>query len=365
MKDASSTNRTQSLAQTLARFANERETDIERIGLTKHEDFLSSVNQLQQVRQGTVALTEEILSLNESIQQSTEKLANQKQAVVNTRAVQQNIADASEALKESLKILHAVNQAHDLIRKKRYYAALKSLDDLQNEYLVPTIQNKYSTQHKLADMIQKSIPASQKAISEAVLNDLNTWLFRIRETSQFLGEVAFYHTELRRQRQRERVEQDEFLNHFKLNSAIELVFDENEEFDVLDNEELQVSFAPLFECLHIHDALSQSEKFRVEYAATRRQQKDLLLPSSIGLLADDESSLGSLLEGIAGFAIIEKATMRRAPQLRSAVDVDELWESMCHAAVSLTSTALEQVTDAEVLLKIKGVMALFIQTMEV
>jgi len=202
-------------------------------------------------------------------------------------------------------------------------------------------------------------------ISEAVMNDLNTWLFRIRETSQFLGEVAFYHTEMRRQRQRERVETDDFLGRFKLNSAIELVFDENEEFDVLDNEELQVDFTPLFECLHIHDALGQSEKFRLEYAATRRQQKDLLIPSTIGLLADDESSLGSLLEGIAGFAIIEKATMRRAPQLRFVVDVDELWESMCHAAVSLTSTALGQITDAEVLLKIKGVLALFIQTMEV
>jgi exocyst complex component 6 len=276
---------------------------------------------LQQVREGTVALTAEILKLNQSIQASTEKLAAQKQALVNTRAVRQNIADASEALEESLKIFHAVNHAHDLIRKKKYYAALKSLDDLQNEYLVPTIQNKYATQHKLADVIQKSIPASQRTISEAVMNDLNTWLFRIRETSQFLGEVAFYHTELRRARQRERVEEDEYLKHFKLNSAIELVFDESSEFDVLDNEELQVDFTPLFECVHIHNALGQSDKFGAEYAATRRQQKDLLLPSSVGLVADDESSLSSLLEGIAGFAIIEKATIRRAPHLRSAVDV--------------------------------------------
>lgn len=329
-----------------------------------------------------MALTAEILRLNQSIQASTEKLADQKQALVNTRAVRQNIADASDALKESLKILHAVNHAHDLIRKKKYYAALKSLEDLQNEHLIPTIQNKYATQHKLADVIQKSIPASQKIISEAVMTDLNTWLFRIRETSQFLGEVAFYHTELRRARQRERVERDVFLNNFRLNSSIELVFDESEEFDVLDNEELQVDFTPLFECLHIHDALGQSDRFRAEYATTRRQQKDLLLPSNVGLVADDETSLSSLLEGIAGFAIIEKATMRRVPQLRSAVDVsdlclpqgveglmrsqvDELWDSMCHTAITLTSQALNEVSNAEILLKIKGVIALFIQTMEV
>ncbi|KAK1487002.1 hypothetical protein CTAM01_11935 [Colletotrichum tamarilloi] len=364
LKDASHSNRTPSLMQNLVRYAEDRESDIERIGLTKHEEFLGSVNQLQNVREGTVTLTAEILRLNQSIQASTEKLADQKQALVNTRAVRQNIADASDALKESLKILHAVNHAHDLIRTKKYYAALKSLEDLQNEHLIPTIQNKYATQHRLADVIQKSIPASQKIISEAVMTDLNTWLFRIRETSQFLGEVAFYHTELRRARQRERVERDSFLNNFRLNSSIELVFDESEEFDVLDNEELRVDFTPLFECLHIHNALGQSEKFRAEYATTRRQQKDLLLPSTVNLVADDESSLSSLLEGIAGFAIIEKATMRRVPNLRSAVDVDELWDSMCHTAITLTSQALNEVSNAEILLKIKGVIALFIQTME-
>lgn len=322
MKDATLSNRTSGLVQSLSHYAGEREADIERIGLTKHDEFLKSVNQLQQVREGTVALTSEILKLNQSIQTSTEKLAAQKEALVDTKAVRQNIADASEALRESLKVLHAVNQALDLIRKKKYYGALKALDDLQNEHLIPTIQNKYATQHKLADIIQKSIPASQKAISEAVMTDLNTWLYRIRETSQFLGEVAFYHTELRRTRQKQRMESNPYLRNFKLNSAIELVFDESEEFDVLDNEELQVDFTPLFECLHIHEALGQSEKFKAEYAATRRRQKELLLPSVVNLMdEEDNSSLSSLLEGIAGFAIIEKATMRRVHNLRSPVDV--------------------------------------------
>lgn len=365
LKDATLTHRTPSLMQSLSQYAEERETDIERIGLTRHEEFLTSINQLQEVRQGTAALTTEILQLNQSIQASTEKLAAQKGALVDRKAVRQNIAEASEALKDSLKILHAVNQAHELIRKKKYYAALKALDDLQNEHLIPTIQNKYATQHKLADIIQKSIPASQKAISEAVMTDLNTWLYRIRETSQFLGEVAFYHTEMRRTRQKERMEANPYLQNFKLNSAIELVFDESEEFDALDNDELQVDFTPLFECLHIHEALGQSEKFRSDYAATRRQQKELLLPTSVNLVDEDsESSLSSLLEGIAGFAIIEKATMRRVPSLRSPVDVDELWNSLCHAAMSLISKALDSVDNAEVLLKIKGVVALFIQTMD-
>lgn len=38
---------------------------------------------------------------------------------------------------------------------------------------------------------------------------------------------------------------------------------------------------------------------------------------------------------------------------------------MCQSAVSLTQTALHEVDNAEALLKIKGVVALFIQTMNV
>ena len=45
--------------------------------------------------------------------------------------------------------------------------------------------------------------------------------------------------------------------------------------------------------------------------------------------------------------------------------MDELWDSMCQTAMNLISKALNAVDNAEVLLKIKGVLALFIQTMDV
>lgn len=301
--------------KSLSQYAQQRESEIERMCNLNHQEFLTSVNKLQKVREGTVKLTTEILELNQSIQTSTEKLAEHKKSLVDSRGVRQNIDEAAQALKDCLEVLRVANHVHELLGRKNHYGALRALDELQNVHL------KEVTQYKLADMIQKSVPATQKLIAEAVMNDLNTWLYRIRETSQFLGEVAFYHTELRRNRQKERMEASPYLRHFKLNSAIEMVFDESEEFDALDNEELQVDFTPLFECLHIHEALGQSDKFRVEYAATRRRQKELLLPSSITLVEDDDSSLSSLLEGIAGFAIIERATMRRAHNLRSTVDV--------------------------------------------
>lgn len=260
-------------------------------------------------------LTGEILDLNQSIQASTQKLAEQKKALVDSRGHRQNIDETAKGLQDCLDVLLLANQVHDLLAKRSHYAALRALEELQHVHL------KGITQYKIAEMIQRSVPVTQKAIGDAVMADLNTWLYRIREMSQYLGEIALYHTDIRKTRLKERAEKVPYLGQFKLNSAIELVSDEHEEYDLLQNEDLQVDFSPLLECMHIHQSLGQMDKFRVEYATSRRRQKELLLPSSLDLVANDMAALHTLLEEIAGFAIVERTTMKRIPDLRSSVDV--------------------------------------------
>jgi len=213
--------------------------------------------------------------------------------------------------------LRIANQVHDMLREKNYYAALRSLDELQ------TVHLKGIDRYKIANLIERSIPQTQDQIREAVKNDLSTWLYRIRESSQFLGEVSFYYTDVRRTRNQDRLEADPRFAKFKLNSAVELVADETDEFDVLNNEEAgnETDFSPLFEAMHINETLGKSEQFRVEYAADRRTQKDLIIPTKLHLLDEDCGDLSSLLEGIAGFAIIEKATMSKTVNLRQQSDV--------------------------------------------
>jgi hypothetical protein len=337
-----------------------KEAEIEKICSSNHQEFVGSVQQLLAVREGTVKLTSEILDLNQSIQASTENLAQQKKALVDSRSIRENIDEANNALNSCLEVLRLANQVHDLLGKKRHYAALRALDELR------TVHLREISRYKLAEMIETSVPATQRLIAEAVMNDLNTWLYRIREASQYLGEVAFYHTEMRRTRLKERIEKDDNLSKFKLNSAMELVADESDEFDILNNEETetQVDFSPLFECMHIHETLGKADHFRTEYAATRRRQKELLIPTSLDLLDDDEADLSSLLESITGFAIVERTTMKKTDNFRTAIDVDELWDSMCQSAIALITNALHTVENDEKLLKIKGRISLFIQTMD-
>lgn len=275
-----------------------------------------------------------------------------------SRGVRQNIEDARHALQDCLEVLRLANQVQELRDQKKHYAALRALDELQSVHLQSV------TQYQLSELIQKSVPATQKSIAEAVMADLNTWLFRVREMSQYLGELSFYHTDLRKHRLKERSEKTPYLTNFKLNSAIELVADEHEEFDLLKSEDLEVEFTPLFEALHIYRSLGQMEKFKTDYAASRRAQRDLLLQNSISLLDEELGDLHTLLEDITGFAIMERAVMKKVPDLRSTTDVEELWDSLCQTAISLMAKALSAVDNAEHLLKIKNLVSLFIQTMQ-
>ncbi|OAT14381.1 hypothetical protein BDBG_18004 [Blastomyces gilchristii SLH14081] len=233
IREYSRGNKTSQLLQSLSKFANDRESDIEKACNSSHQEFVASVNQLLRVREGTVNLTSEILDLNQSIQASTERLAEQKKALVESRSHRQNIDETSRALQDCLEVLRLANQVNELLAKKNHYAALRALDELQNVHL------RSVTQHKIAEMIQRSVPTTQKAIAEAVMADLNTWLYRIREMSQYLGEIALYHTDLRKSRLKERAELNPYFRQFRLNSAIELVSDEHEEFDLLQNDDLQ------------------------------------------------------------------------------------------------------------------------------
>jgi hypothetical protein len=357
IKDYSYGNKTSHLLSQLADVAAEREAEIERQCNTNHQEFVKSVNQLLRIREGTVTLTNEILELNQSIQASTEKLVEQKKILVESRGVRQNIDDASHALQDCLEVLRLANQVQELRDQKKHYAALRALDELQSVHLESV------TQYKLSELIQKSVPAIQKSIAEAVMADLNTWLFRVREMSQYLGELSFYHTDLRQERLKTRAEKNPYLANFRLNSAIELVSDEHEEFDLLKSEDLEVDFTPLFEALHIHRSLGQMDKFKADYTTSRRAQRDLLLQNSISLVDEELGDLHSLLEDIAGFVIMERATMKKVPDLRSTTDVEELWDSLCQKGISVMSRALSAVDNAEHLLKIKNLISLFIQTM--
>lgn len=262
------------------------------------------------------------MGLHDSIRQSMSELVEQKLALTDSSAVRQNVEEASSALRACLDVLSRANQVHHLLGEQNYYAALRALDELRN------VQLREISRYKIADLIGKSVPATQKLISEAVLADLNTWLFRIRESTPTLGGIAFYDTEMRRARLKKPIDLRKVRIHFDLNSPISNVADELDEFNVMINDELEIVFTPLLEACHMNEQLGKLEEFRKRVADNRHHQKEVMMPTSISLADDEGADLNLLLENICGFAIIERVTLRKSEKIRSLSDVSLLIRSL-------------------------------------
>lgn len=95
--------------------------------------------------------------------------------------------------------------------------------------------------------------------------------------------------------------------------------------DPVQNERVRIDFGPLYECIHIHKAMDALDDLRLNYEGDRRMQKELLLSQSTGSVpSGNGTELRNLLAKVAGFAIIEKITMKRALDFRSSQDVSNL-----------------------------------------
>lgn len=66
-------------------------------------------------------------------------------------------------------------------------------------------------------------------LQDSVMGDLKSWLLGIRERSKEIGEIAFRHTEQKREEWRRISENDPILSGASFNSALERVYDEQDD----------------------------------------------------------------------------------------------------------------------------------------
>ena len=347
------------LLSELEAFSLSKEREIERMCNEHHGEFVGSVDKLLRVRKGTVDLKRQVAELNDEVQESGHDLTEKKKQLIDARIVSKNITEAAESLETCLKVLNATNRIRDYVDDKNFYAALRSLADIQN------VQLRGIAQYEFVKLIRDSIPSIKKLIQDAVMARQKTWLFEVREKSRAVGKSAFNDTLRRKDRWRRQIEKNPTLQFAKLNSSIELVLNEDNDFDALDNDDVRVDFTTLFECMHIFGELGNAQAFKKQYATDRRTQKDLLMTPTMVAGADGNISiLEDLLWDITGFAIIEHFTTHKARQFRTQEEVDSIWDSMVDALIHAIQTTFAKLDDPSIILAMRNQMILFIQTLE-
>ncbi|KAG8679970.1 hypothetical protein FRC08_016620, partial [Ceratobasidium sp. 394] len=310
-----------------------KDADIEKICGDNYQDFASSVSTLLTVRTYTVNLRDRINSLDQSVAQVGQGLASKKRALLKSKRTAANLDEAIGTLQSCLRVLDMVNKVGDMIKARKYWSALRTLDEIRS------LPFSSLSQTPFLDHILASLPSLRGQIKDAVTAEHKSWLFAIRELTGQVGELALAAVQERTKRWKVRREKEGLAYANRVGCAVELVTNEKIEYDVLNNDRIKVDFKPLYQSIHIHTTLDALDEFQRTYQADRSAQSSLILTGNPTTAAN----LGPLLQQLIGFFIIEWHVLRTT-QFRTQRDVDELWDGVMERLVDELRAGLQAQT---------------------
>ncbi|CAG8582591.1 18435_t:CDS:10 [Dentiscutata erythropus] len=358
IKSIYDTERQEAFLEQLATFVRKKEGEIERMCNSNYQEFVHSVDQLLKVRQGTVNLKNKIIDLNYDVQKSGKKVAAKKKELIQTRKIQKNIDEAVDTFQLCLHVLDMANRVNHLVEERKYYSALRVLEELQTVHLRKVIQ------YDFAKHMHESIPVMQNSVKDAVTKEMKEWLYRVREVTRQVGKIAMEQMSLRQKRWKVKVSQNPDLRSVPVSSPIEIVMNEENEFNIINNDEVLIDFKPLYQCLHIHEELGKLSEFKTNYEEDRRAQANLVLSESYTLRDSNEKGFEAFLQDVVGFFVIEQIIVQSTQNFRSRAEVDSLWNTVIAKVVKIVAESLDDCRDPELFQRIKFSLFTFIQTLE-
>ncbi|KAF9428505.1 hypothetical protein BGZ94_002134 [Podila epigama] len=346
MKEVYRNNKMKPFLEQLSMFIRRKELEIEKMCNSNYKDFVSSVDSLLNVRQGTVDLKNKVHTLNSDVQQAGSELAMKKRELIESKKILENIATATATLRTCIHFLDLANRVNVQVENRKYYSALRIVDEIQAVHLRSVIQFEFARHMRKSGHQHVNIRSSQKA----------------------MGKLAMERMSARQQRWRERSNKGMKLraNH-NINSVVEVAINEESEVDIQDNDQVKLDFKPLYQCLHIYDELGQRAEFRANYAEDRKAQAKLTLSSmtsSFNIKERNTDNFESLLQDILGFFIVEHIILHSTVNFRTQAQLDELCDLVTNLLLRLLSEGLANCQDPEMFLSVKLLLMLYIQTME-
>lgn len=318
--------------------------EIERMCNYHYQGFIESVNELLKVRGEARKLKMEVNEVNAAMQASGRELTSKCEDLIHCRTTQRNIVSAIETLSLCLPVLEMYAKLKDQMKNRRYYPALKTLEQLEHTYL-PRIKR-----FRFAEIMQNSIPVLRKHIKEASMADLRDFLEKIRKVSEKLGSIA--------------MKQAIQKNNLTLTPGVGLKKKgEDEELDKSAQD--LVDFSPVYKCLYIFTVVGERETFDTYYRKQRRKQARLALELNHGTRDANIEAYKAYFHQIVGFFVVEDIILHTTKGLVTRSTVDDLWEMAASkiAPVLLTCTQSAYCEDPSLLLKVKELIVWFCHTL--
>ena len=377
-----------------ARIKN-HDKDIERMCNCHYQGFVDCIHELLQVRPQAQHLKQEVIETNNELQKSSESLLRKAEELIKYRRVVSNTSQAIDHLQQCLPVLDMYAKLESQMEEKRYYPALKTLEQLEHTFL-PRI-----SKYRFAQSMCSKIPEIREQIKTASMTDLKDFLENIRQLSVKIGEIAM-----------RAVAHQQNVEPFVLNTTVnpisatngvsnttynsnngvkhnpkprkrrappppnpfgdsaddtESANTESDTANTTSEEELSatdlVDFSPVYRCLHIFGCLGAREQFETYYRQQRQQQAKLALQSPIHMNETIDSYIKYFC-GVVGFFVIEDHIQNTSTGLVTKAYLFEVWENALQTIIASIRTHSTYCTDADLMLKLKRLIMLFSYTLQ-
>uniref|UniRef100_A0A667ZCQ7 Exocyst complex component n=1 Tax=Myripristis murdjan TaxID=586833 RepID=A0A667ZCQ7_9TELE len=325
--------------------------EIEKMCNHHFQGFVDSITELLKVRGEAQKLKSQVIETNRRLQDDGKELISSMEELKQCRMQQRNIATTIDKLTHCLPVLEMYSKLQEQMRAKRYYPALRTLEQLEHTCLPR------AGQYRFCSIMADNIPKLRIHIRDEAMTQLRDFLESIRKHSDKIGETAIKQAQLQRSLDSSVSTQPRALMGRRTrkeamvaagtesdgqggspvseqDSGILDVEDEEEDDEVPGAQDL-VDFSPVYRCLHIYTVLGLRDVFENYYRKQRRKQARLVL--------QPHSNMHETLEGyrryfnqIVGFFVVEDHILHTTRGLVNRAYVEELWE----LALSKTIAAL-------------------------
>ncbi|XP_063291193.1 exocyst complex component 6 isoform X2 [Pelobates fuscus] len=344
--------------------------EIEKMCNFHHQGFVDAINELLKVRADAEKLKVQVTDTNRRLQDAGKEVIAKTEETIKSRIHQRNIATVIDKLQLCLPALEMYSKLKEQMNGKRYYSALKTMDQLENTYL-PKV-----AQYRFCQIMGENLPKLREEIKEVSMSGLKDFLESIRKHSDKIGETAMkqaqqqktFHTSIQKQINVSYKKPMYILNgHIsegenRLKSKCQSLEDGDWEDEVLSVQDL-VDFSPVYRCLHIYTVLGDKEIFENYYRKQRRKQARLVL--------QPQSNMHETVEGyrkyfsqIVGFFVVEDHILHVTQGLVTGTYTTDLWNMAQSKIIAVLRTHSSYCTDPDLVLELKNLIVVFADTLQ-
>ncbi|XP_035467853.1 exocyst complex component 6 isoform X4 [Scophthalmus maximus] len=352
-----------------ARIRN-HDREIEKMCNFHHQGFVDAITELLKVRTDAEKLMGQVTDTNRRLQEAGREVTAQTEEVICCRIQQRNMATTVEKLQLCIPVLEMYSKLKEQLESKRYYAALKTMEQLENIF-IPRV-----SQYRFCQIMAENLPRLREEIKEISMSDLKDFLESIRKHSDKVGETAM------RQAQQHRtfnsaVAKQASMGHYtkpvySLNGRThthnglmmdDYTGDEDDSDEELLTAQDLVDFSPVYRCLHIYTVLGDRETFENYYRKQRKKQARLVL--------QPQANMHETVEGyrryfnqIVGFFVVEDHILHATRGLVTRAFTDELWNMALSKIIAVLRTHSSYCDDPDLVLELKNLIVIFADTLQ-